>query len=132
MQLWEESYEGVNSIKKEFYRQFFFWSHNVCAVTALQITVGHQQLSMVWEYWSAKKNLEITKMTDHFSHTHTKRILKLPNLKDLFFLIYYSTPLKLLSEFRYTRNVYSPYSCMNVELEWIAHSWKQFLFFLKP
>ena len=31
-----------------------------------------------------KKNLEITKMTDHFSHTQ-KRILKLPNLKDLFF-----------------------------------------------
>ena len=31
-----------------------------------------------------KKKLEITKMTDHFSHTQ-KRILKLPNLKDLFF-----------------------------------------------
>ena len=32
-----------------------------------------------------KKNLEITKITDHFSHTHKKRILKLSNLKDLFF-----------------------------------------------
>ena len=30
-----------------------------------------------------KKNLEITKMADHFSHTK-KRILKLPKLKDLF------------------------------------------------
>ena len=32
-----------------------------------------------------KKKLEIAKMTDHFSHTQKKRILKLPSLKDLFF-----------------------------------------------
>ena len=79
----------------------------------------------------SKKNLDITKMTDHFSHTQ-KRILKLSNLKDLFFFrFYYSTPLKLFSELRYTRKSYLPYSCMNVELEWIPHSWKQFLFFLQ-
>ena len=71
-----------------------------------------------------KKTWKLQKWLTTF-HTHTKRILKLPNRKDLFFLIYYSTPLR-----RYTRNVYSPHSCMNVELEWIAHSWKQFLFFL--
>ena len=29
--------------------------------------------------------------------------------------------------------MYLPYLCMNVELNWIAHSWKQSLFFLmKP
>ena len=57
----------------------------ICIHSAeLQITVNHWQLPIVWEHWSAKKNLEITKMADHFSHTK-KRILKLPKLKDLFF-----------------------------------------------
>ena len=55
--------------------------------SALQITVGHWQLSIIWEHWLAKKNLEITKMTDCFSHTK-KGVLKLPNLKHLFFLIF--------------------------------------------
>ena len=32
-----------------------------------------------------KKNFEITIMINHFSHTHTQRILKLPKLKDIFF-----------------------------------------------
>ena len=78
-----------------------------------------------------KKTWKLQKWPTTF-HTHTQkeRILKLSNLKDLFFLIFYSTPLKLLLEFRYTRNVHSPYLCMNVELDWIADSWKQFLFFL--
>ena len=68
-------------------------------------------------------------MNDHFSRTQKDFKTAKPE-RSFIFKFYYSTPLKLLSEFRYTRNVYSPYLCMNVELEWIADSWKQFLFFL--
>ena len=51
--------------------------------TVLQITVGHQQL-LIFGSIGWQKNLEITKMANHFSHTQ-KRILKLPKLKDIFF-----------------------------------------------
>ena len=51
---------------------------------ALQIMVGHWQLPIIWEHWLAKKTWKLQKWPTTF-HTHKKRILKLPNLKDLFF-----------------------------------------------
>ena len=73
-----------------------------------------------------KKNVEITKMTDHFSHTQKKDFQTARAERSFFLLFYYSTPLKPPSEFKYTRNAYSPHSHMNAEPNWIAHTWKQF------
>ena len=101
----------------------------------LQITVGHQQLPIVWKYWLAKKNLEITKMTEHISHIK-KGILKLPNLNDLFFfpnfiiqlhlsLFQSSADTRIHQECVFTTFMYECWTRV-----WIAYSWKQFLFFL--
>ena len=48
------------------------WVLDSNKLSALQITVSHRQLPIVWEHWSAKKTWKLQKMTDHFSHTQKK------------------------------------------------------------
>ena len=55
-------------------------------VYALHIGVGHRQLPIVWEHWSAKKNLEIRKMTDYFSHAQLND-LETAKAERFFFLL---------------------------------------------
>ena len=83
-----------------------------------------------------KKTWKLQKWPTTFhthTHTHTQRILKLPNLKDLFFFHSFFIQLQL----NFFQNSDTQGTCIrhirvwtNVELEWIAHTWKQFLFFL--
>ena len=130
--LWTELYLHKNSksarsfwkLSLELYKSHLFAKGSLLILTSSSVANNGRSSAIVDRLRTIgwQKNLEITKMNDHFSQK--ERILELPKLEDLFFFkFYYWIPLKL-SEFRYTRNVYLPYSCMNVELSWIAHSWK--------
>ena len=100
----------------------------------LQITVGHRKLRRSFENIGWQKKLGHYK-NDRPLFTHKKRILKLPNLKDLFFpnfiiqlhLSFFqnSADTRIHKERVFTIFVYE---CGT--REWIADSRKQFLFFL--
>ena len=56
-------------------------------VSVLHVRVGHRQLPIVWEHWSAKKNLEITKMTDYTRTKKKKKDFETAKAERSFFLL---------------------------------------------